>query len=185
MATADCLPIPLWEYKMRKILNVIDKISYIGFIPAISLVFILMLMNIINIVARLAGAPMSGITNLGEFMLVGAIFLSLAYCQVRKQHLFIELFLTRLTGMARRSVDIVNMLLSLAVCAVLVWLGWILASESFIAKERITGAPFYPIYPAKIALFVGVCLLTLQLLADFIKIILGVEAKPQPKTETP
>jgi TRAP-type C4-dicarboxylate transport system permease small subunit len=164
---------------MRKTLDVIDKISYIGFIPAIALIFILMLMNIINVAARLSGAPMSGITNLGEFMLVGAIFLSLAYCQVRKQHLFIELFLTRMEGKTRQGFDIVNGFLSLAVCAVLVWLSWVLASESFIAGERITGAPFYPIYPGKIALFVGVCLLTLQLLADFIRIILGLGTGPQ------
>lgn len=164
---------------MRKTLDLVDRLSYIAFVLAVSLIFIIMLMNIINIGARLSGAPMSGITNLGEFLLVGTIFLSLAYCQVRKQHLFIELFLTRMTGKVRRGFDIINMFLSLAVCGVLVWLSWTLASESFIAGERITGAPFYPIYPGKIALFVGVCLLTFQLLADLIRILLGPEKKAQ------
>ena len=161
---------------MNKLLNLIDKISYIGFVPAIAIIFILMLLNFASVVTRYSGVPISGVTNIGEFMLVGLVFLSLAYVQRQKQNLVVEILISRLTGKLPRVFAIISVVLSLSICTLLVWLTWEHAIASVSAGERITGAPYYPIYPAKIALAVGIFLLFLQLIADFIRVLLRKEA---------
>jgi len=161
---------------MNKVLNVIYKISYYGFIPAIVLTFLLMFLNVVSVVTRYVGIPLSGVTIIGEFMLVGLVFLSLAFVQYKKQNLTVEILISRLTGKTSRTLEIISIILSLGICMLLVWLTWQHAFASISVRERITGEPYYPIYPAKIALALGTSLLCLQLIADFITTLLKKEA---------
>ena len=154
--------------EMNKVLNAIHKSAVFGFVPAIVIIFILMLLNVVSVVTRYIDLPISGVTNLGEFMLVGLVFLSFAYVQYKKQNLHVEILASRFRGKTARTFEMFNIMLSLGICALLVWLTWEHAMTSLAAKERITGAPYYPIYPAKIAIAVGMSLLCLQLIADFV-----------------
>ena len=131
--------------------------------------FVIMLLTIIGIASRILGAPFSGITNLSESLLVIAVYCGIAYAQQVKQHVAVEFFITRLGKTPKQILTIINLVIPLCVCSVLVIICWDYALESWGLREKMDGAPFYPIYPPKIAIAVGISLLWLQLLADLFK----------------
>lgn len=129
----------------------------------------LLLMGIMvaGVVARLMGMPIDGVTNLSESLLVIAIYLGIPYTQQAGQHVSLEFLLMRLGEENRRRLTTVGLLVPLVICAVIAVSTWDYALEAWRVREKMDGAPFYPIYPPKIAVAVGLSLLWLQLLADF------------------
>jgi len=133
------------------------------------MVFVIMALMIVGIITRILGMPLSGITNLSESMLVVVIYLSIAYTQQTKQHVAVEFFITILRGRKKVILNVINVLIPLFICSIFIFTSWDYALDSWEVKEKMDGAPFYPIYPPKIAIAVGISLLWLQLLADLLR----------------
>lgn len=133
---------------------------------------LIMGMTIVGVMARLLGRPLSGFTNLSESLLVVAIYLSVAYTQQYKQHVSVEFLMDRLNEKARNMLNIVNLAIALTICSVILYTSWDYAIAAWKIRERMDGAPFYPIYPPKIAIAVGITFLWLQLLVDVLRGIL-------------
>ncbi len=136
---------------------------------ATATLWLLMLLIIWGVLTRLAGAPISGVTNLSESLLVVAIYLGAARTQQVEGHVSLELVTMRLSEGHRRPLRLFVTLASIAVCAIFVYSSWEYALEAWRIREKMDGAPFYPIYPPKIAIAVGLSLLCLQLLVDFVE----------------
>jgi len=156
---------------IMRLVIVIDKISSWGNLISSWGLFVLMGMGIVSVGLRWAGFPLSGAINLSIYLLVAVIYLSLAYTQLREQHVAVDLIVSRLQGKPRRIIIITAVFLSMVACLFMVWSSWGFAWMSWVARERMDGAPFYPIYPSKIALAVGVSILCMQLAADFIRVV--------------
>lgn len=133
--------------------------------------FVLMGIGIASIGLRWAGLGLSGAINLSTYFLVAIVYLSLAYTQLREQHVAVEFFVSRLRGRCRTVVAIIALTLAFIACTFMGWASWKHAWISWAGRERMDGAPFYPIYPAKIALAIGVSVLWLQLMADLLKVL--------------
>ncbi len=151
-----------WEKVIRQISFWANLISSWG-------LFVLMCMGIVSIGLRWAGFPLGGAINLSVYLLVAVIYFSLAYAQSQGQHVAVEFVVSRIRGNFRMLIIIIGLFISLVACAFLVWSGCESAWMSWAIRERMDGAPFYPIYPSKIALGIGLIVLWIQLLADFIK----------------
>jgi TRAP-type mannitol/chloroaromatic compound transport system permease small subunit len=142
--------------------------SFVNYISAWGL-FVLMATGIVGIIARLAGAPMSGIISLSIFIFIGSVYLSFAYAQLRGNHISVELFVGQLSSKYQRVMRVVTVFLSAVGCSLLVWALWPYAWESLMVGERMSGEPYYPIYPAKISAAVGSTVFLLQLVADLVR----------------
>ena len=141
---------------------------------ATATLWLLMLLIIWGVIARLAGAPISGVINLSESLLVVAIYLGIARTQQAKHHVSLELVTMRLSERHRRLLNLfVVTPVSIAICSVFVLSSWDYALEAWRIREKMDGAPYYPIYPPKIAVAVGLSLLWLQLLVDLVETILS------------
>jgi len=149
--------------------TIAERIS--SFINHIStwLLFSLMIAGIAGIVARYARAPIDGILTLSVFLLIGFVFFSLAYAQLRKRHVAIEFFVLRVGIGIRLLLRAITMLISAGACLILVLASWPYAWKSLEAGERMDGPPFFPIYPAKLSVSVGVSFLLLQIIVDLFK----------------
>lgn len=155
--------------KSTKLEKVIGQISSWGnFIGSWGL-FVLMCIGVVAVGLRWAGIPLGGAINLSVYILVAVIYFSLAYAQLKDENVAVELVVNRFRGRSRQLIIIIALLISLVACFFLVWSSCKSTWLSWSVRERMDGAPFYPIYPSKIALAIGVVLLFLQLLADFIK----------------
>ena len=144
-------------------------------------ILLIMALTIVGIMARIIGLPFSGVTNLSESLLVIAIYLSIAYTQQTKQHIAVEFFVASLNEKNRKILSTINILIPIVICSVIVFTGWDYALQSWNLREKMDGAPFYPIYPPKIAVAVGVSLLWLQLFADLLRGILAFLTKSEEK----
>lgn len=145
-----------------RITRTINGISMVTF-------FVIMLLTVLGIILRFLGAPLSGLTNLSESLLVIAVYCGIAYAQQVKQHVAVEFLASRLAKTPQKISKIVNLIIPLCICTILIYVCWDYALESWSLRERMDGAPFYPIYPPKIAIAVGISLLWLQLLADILR----------------
>ena len=132
--------------------------------------FVLMALGIISILLRLAGVGLSGVVNLTTYLMVAVVYLSLAYAQLREQHVRVDFFVSRIHGKPGLILTVLASLLALIACLITLWGSWKYAWASLVIRERMDGAPFYPIYPTKIILSVGLTVLCLQLVADVVKI---------------
>lgn len=144
-------------------------------------VVVIMVMTIAGIAFRLVGIQFSGVTNLSESLLVMAVYLSVAYAQQNKQHVSVELFLIRVNERAREGIGALNLVIALAICSVILYTSWDYALTSWRLGEKMDGAPFYPIYPPKLAIAFGITCLWLQLLADFLAAMLALFPPKKPK----
>jgi TRAP-type C4-dicarboxylate transport system permease small subunit len=145
-----------------RIVRTINVISMVTF-------FVIMSITIIGIILRILGEPLSGLTNLSESLLIIAIYCGIAYAQQFKQHVAVEFLISRLTKSPKKFLSIINLIIPFGICTILIFICWNYALESWNMREKMDGAPFYPIYPPKIAIAVGISLLWLQLLADLLR----------------
>ena len=154
---------------MKYLIDPIDRIARtINFISMVTF-FVIMLLTILGIIMRIFRAPLSGITNLSESLLVIAVYCGIAYAQQVKQHVAVEFLISRLSKTPKKILNMINLIIPLAICTILIFISWSFALESWHMREKMDGAPFYPIYPPKIAIAVGISLLGLQLLADLLR----------------
>jgi TRAP-type C4-dicarboxylate transport system permease small subunit len=131
--------------------------------------FIIMGLTVSGVICRIMGVPISGITNLSESLLVIGIYLGTAYAQKQRQHVAVEFLLASLNRGGRKVLGIVDLIVALLITSIVILASWDYAFQSWGIKERMDGAPFYPIYPPKIAIAIGMTLLGIQLLCDVIQ----------------
>ena len=132
-------------------------------------IFALMIIGIIGITARYAGAPISGIISISLFVFIGSVFLSLAFVQLRESHVAVTFLVIKLPKKMQFVLKIVAAFFSALACFMLVWAIWPFAWESFMYGERMSGEPYYPIYPVKLCAALGLSILFVQVFFDFIK----------------
>ncbi len=154
---------------IKYLINPIDRLARTINVISMIIFFIIMLLTIIGIIFRFLGAPLSGITNLSESLLIIAVYCGVAYAQQVKQHVAVEFLITRLSKTPKKILNLVNLIIPFGICTILIFVSWNFALESWQVRERMSGAPFYPIYPPKIAIAIGISLLWLQLLADLLR----------------
>jgi TRAP-type C4-dicarboxylate transport system permease small subunit len=94
--------------------------NYVG----MACIFLLMLFGIVGIITRFAGAPLSGILSLSVFMLVGAVYFSIGYGQLRKSHVAVEFLVINLPTTPRLFLKTISTFLAGVACIFLVWASW-------------------------------------------------------------
>ena len=154
---------------IEKFGKAVGKISYFGSNIGSWGVFILMCFSVLSVILRKIGYPVAGSLNLTVFMLVAVSYISFAYAQSKGEHVAVDLLVSRLGGKARRVIIIIGLSITLAACSFLLWSGCRSAWLSLAAGERMDGAPYYPLYPSKIILGIGLILLWIQILADLLR----------------
>jgi TRAP-type C4-dicarboxylate transport system permease small subunit len=159
--------------------KIAERISTLANYVGMSCIFVLMILGIVGIVARFAGAPLSGILSLSVFMLVGSVYLSMAYAQLRKSHVAVEFLVTKLHTTPRLFLRTISTLLTAVACLILVRACWPYAWASWRADECMHGEPFYPIYPSKLSVAVGVSILLIQVIADIAKAVRSLRVKSE------
>jgi len=164
---------------LNRLIRCIDRMT--RRINGLSMITLILLMTLIiaGIIARIIGVAFSGVTNLSESLLVIAIYLSIAYTQQTKQHVAVEFLIGSLNEKNRKLLSAINVIIPIVICSIIVFASWDYAIDSWRLREKMDGAPFYPIYPPKIAIAVGVSFLWLQLIADFFRGVLALLMKSE------
>lgn len=148
--------------------NSIDRIVRNINIVSMTLFYIIMVIGVLGVVFRFFGKPISGITNLSELLLVIAIYLSVAYAQQKKQHVAMTLLISFLSEKKRYFLNLTNLIIAMFLIGITQIFCWSYAIFSCRINEKMDGVPFYPIYPVKIAVAIGISFLWIQIIADLL-----------------
>lgn len=128
---------------------------------------LLMLLTVADVIGYLFKAPIRGTPELSEFMMVIVVFLALAWCAITRQHVKVDLIVSRLPPMAQVILDSITLLLTLGIFVVITWQSLL---ESMVVYDttsllRIPHTPFYWIMTTGLAVF---CLAILVVLIEHI-----------------
>lgn len=129
------------------------------------LCIVIMLVAIVADVTRrtLAGESVAGVVELGEVMMVAIVFLGLGFAERRGAHVSMTLLIRKLPT---RPAAIVNGLGLLLVAFIIAWMVYVTgdrALDSLEAREYRFGLVRVPVYPARIAIAVGLAVYLLEL----------------------
>ncbi len=115
------------------------------------------------------GWPIPGVLEITESTMTLIVFGALAYAQIRRNHIRVELVYSHMGPRVRAAMDVI------ADVAALTFFGFLLSEAiaegltSWRIRETADGLLQFPLYPARWVLITGTVLLILQLVLDFIR----------------
>jgi TRAP-type C4-dicarboxylate transport system permease small subunit len=133
---------------------------------------------------QILGRPVPGALEMTEATMVLIVFGGLAYAQIRRSHIRVELIYARSGPRARAAMDVVSDLAALLFFGLLLWQAANEAVYSWSIGESADGLIRFPVYPARIVLCLGTALmlgrLGLDLVLDTLRLIEGRDSEPPP-----
>ena len=114
------------------------------------------------------GAPVPGALEITESTMVLIVFGALAYAQMQRAHIRVEVLYGFVGPRAKAFFDAVTHMVALVFFALLAWQGYGEALYSWEIREATMGTIRFPLYPARFLLVLGTVLLVLQLALDVI-----------------
>ena len=134
-------------------------VSYLGMILLVPM----MLLTSADVVGRAVWSrPIYGTVELSSYMLAIFILLGVAYTHQVKGHVRVTMLLSRLPRRAALALDVITILLSLFIVALLAWQGWVVGMEERAVSDMLR----VPQRPFKLLVAVAAFLLWLELLID-------------------
>lgn len=109
------------------------------------------------------------------YLVIAATLIGLSYVQRLRGHVNVDLIPLSLAGRARYILAIITSVLSIAIISVMLWYGyeyWHFAWDRGWRSDTVWGVRLWIPY---LALPVGFALLLLQMIADFVALLLGVD----------
>lgn len=157
----DTLATAPLEGRLRRGVHVVYQV--LAFL-AIACIVVIVLLTVADVVRRsTAGRSVAGVTELSEVMMVAIVFLSLAFAERRGAHVSMTLVRRKLRP---RAAAILNGLGLLVMIIVVGWMVWVTAGrawESFLQQEFRFGLVRVPIWPARIAIVLGLAAYLVEL----------------------
>ena len=136
---------------------------------AIGVTLAMMLLTVGGVIGRyLFNSPIQGATPISETFLVYIVAFTLAYTQLVKRHIRMEMLLVRLRPKPRDLVNGVTLILALFYMGLMIYATSANAYRSVIAGEYETGLINVPLYPGRIALALGCLIFGIQYVVDTI-----------------
>lgn len=146
----------------------------LGAVSALLIVF-MMVSTVADVSRRqFAGEAIPGVIEMGEVLMVATVFLGLAYTEVRGAHVNMTLLVRKLPPRIAAMANTVGLLLVLFVVGWMVYVTGVRAFEAFEIKEYRFGLVQIPIWPARVALAVGLAAYFAALLPRLVDNVRGI-----------
>jgi TRAP-type C4-dicarboxylate transport system permease small subunit len=110
--------------------------------------------------------PVPGALEVTESTMVLIVFGALAYAQMRRAHIRVELLYTAMGPRSQSLMDFITHLVGFVFFALLAWEGAGEFAYSWEIREATMGTVRLPLYPARFLLLLGTALLLVQLALD-------------------
>lgn len=154
---------------MRHASRLIEKLAWITvFVGGVGLL-LSMTLGMADVVGSYLGHPVPGAYEVTESTMVLVVFGGLAYAQIKRKHIRVELVYLRMPPRGQSMMDIVSDLAALLFFGLLVWQGWNEAVFSIEIGEATSGIVRFPLWPARILLVFGAGLFIAQMTLDLIE----------------
>ena len=142
-------------------------LNYFGMV----FIILLMLMTLVNVAGRLLlNRPFKGYIDAEEMMMALLVFLSLAYCQLKKGNIRFELFMTKVLkeGRPYHLAEVFYLLIALLGFAMIAVYSLQTAIHSYVIQD-VTPSVHWPIWPARLGTAIGSIFLCVRLIIQIIQ----------------
>ena len=154
---------------MKLISTVIERFALAVLLVGGAGMLMSMFLGVADIVGtQVLSIPVPGPRELTESTMVLIVFGALAYAQIRRAHIRVEIFYLRAGPRARAAMDVVTDLAAIAFFALVLWQAVLEAQYSLQIGESTVGLIRFPLWPARITLAAGCALVILRLLVDLV-----------------
>lgn len=119
---------------------------------------------------KLFNFPVVGTLEGTEALMVIAILMPMAYTQMRRGHIRVTLLTKRLPQGTQRLLYALTLLIGMLFAAWATYASFEFFMRSYSINEQAWGSVRFPIYPSKGAVALGMGLLSVQFLLDFIRV---------------
>lgn len=153
-----------------KIIHALSR--YAGYIATVVL-GLMMLLTVADVFMRyFFNSPITGTTEITQLMMVIVVFLSLPWGGVTGSHVKVDLFVRRFGRKTRAIFDVVTLLLSLFIFALIAWRS-LLESMQIETTTSLIGVPHAPFYYILTLGFVLLTLVVVTLIVDAFRKVAG------------
>jgi TRAP-type C4-dicarboxylate transport system permease small subunit len=155
-----------------------------GFAAGGFLVVIFLIMMIMS-VGRSFGLNIPSGDDFASWCMAALAFLGLAHTFKRGEMIRVGFLLDVLPSAARRAAEIVSLLVGLGFLGFFFWQAWKFVAFSYISNDMSNGTVAVPMWIPQLGFLIGLGLLTLAMLDELVRVILGYPPtyeKPKPTT---
>ena len=131
-------------------------------------VLAIMVGTIISAISRWIRIPIIGIDELNGLLTGMAIYLGLATAQAAKANISVTFLVQKLSVRNARLVDLFMLAIAIALFSHVTWIYWDEAYRAFVEGDFLVGIVEWPVWPLAFTLAVGVAVLVIQLVIDFV-----------------
>ena len=128
--------------------------------------------------------PVPGPRELTESTMVLIVFGALAYAQIRRAHIRVELLYLKMPPRCRAVMDVITDLTAIAFFGLILSEAISEAQYSYQIKEATTGLIRFPLWPARFTLVTGCSLMILQLCLHLIEDLIRIRTGDDIESET-
>lgn len=148
--------------------NFVDKVSrFLSAISSVAIIIMMVLMVADAIGRKIVGSVPGGYyTTLAILIIV--LFFSQGYAQMRKSHITVDLVTSKLSKRTQKILSIITTFLGIFFYSIVTWAGFLKALDCTRSKEEWMGAIFFPAWPFRWAIPIGLGVFTLQLIVTLI-----------------
>jgi len=140
--------------------------SFFNGVAAAIVVFMMGLTTVDVALRYLFNSPIAGVYTLCEMLMVGIVYLAIAYVQQQKSHVRVDVLIDRLQGPPRLAFELATLLLALVGFSLMTWQSALLAWDAWVTGDYAMGLIEYPFWPTKSAMTLGIGLLCLRFVTD-------------------
>lgn len=153
---------------MQTISNFIQRMNILCALIAELLVFLLMLMVTAEIIGRhIFNTPIPGHVESATLSLVLILYMGIAYTQWEKNHIRVDIFISRISGPKRDLIESLILVLCLIPSVLIAYAAGCKAWYSVVENESIVGGVIdFPVWPGRCSVTFGFALLSLTLICQ-------------------
>lgn len=137
-----------------------------GWLAALFMIGVLV-MVLLSIVSRLVGFYVPGTDAYAGYAMAGAGFLALAHTLRHNEHIRVTLIIGKLTGGARRGMELWALSVAVLMSGALAWFSWRLVWQSHTFHDISTAADATPLWIPQILMGIGCTVLLIALLDEW------------------
>lgn len=161
---------PLSYFAVKPLSRIVERLALIVLLVGGLGMLFSMFLGVADIVGtQVLLIPVPGPRELTESTMVLIVFGALAYAQIRRAHIRVELLYLKMPPRGRAVMDVITDLAAIAFFGLILSEAISEAQYSYQIKEATTGLIRFPLWPARFTLVAGCSLMILQLCLHLIQ----------------
>lgn len=143
----------MFIFRFGKIVSTLERVVYATAAAVhkigLGVLFLMMLLTVIDVVGLyFFNFPVPGAFEVTKFMLAILIFLSLGYTQIKREHISIDVVMTRCSKHTQNIVQCFNYLVCIILFAIIIWqtIGYAMRLSSSNTTSGVLAWPVYLLY---------------------------------------